>query len=209
MNKRALRPLQLAPLVLLFVFVLPAHDVHAAGNENPWLIGLDFLSNRAGDEDDYEDFRIEETGGGAALQVGYRFTPSFLLRLYMSGARHETSYADVDVTFAGGLIEAMYLFRPEQAFRPYLFGGVGGFQAEAEENALTYSTEGPGASFGGGLYYWFNPHVSLHSSARIELVNWDKATYSIDTGTGTIEAEVPVDDSGSAAKLTLGMAFWF
>lgn len=209
MTPKANRPLQLTALVLLFVFLLPVQDLHAAGNENPWMIGLDFLSNRAGDEDDYEDFRIEETGGGAALQVGYRFTPSFLLRLYMGGAVHETNYADVEVTFAGGLIEAVYLFRPDQSFRPYVFGGLGGFQAEAKEDALTYSTEGPGASFGGGLYYWFGPHVSLHSSARIELVNWDTATYSIDTGSGTIEAKVPVDDEGSAAKLTLGVAFWF
>lgn len=206
MNKNTIR---FAPLVLLFVFLLPVQDVHAARDENPWVIGLDFLANRAGDEDDYEDFRIEETGGGAALQVGYLFTPSFLLRLYLGGAVHETDYADVDVSFGGALIEAAYIFRAGEAFRPYLFGGVGGFAAEAEENNLTYSTEGPGASFGVGLYYWFNPHVSLHSSARLEAVNWDKATYSIDTGSATIEAEVPVDDEGSAAKLTLGVAFWF
>lgn len=209
MNPKTFRTLRLFLPALLLVFLLPAPDAHAARDENPWMIGLDFLANHAGDEDDYQDFSIDEKGGGAALQFGYRFTPRFLLRLYLSGAKHETDYADVDVTFSGGLIEAMYLFRPDEAFRPYLFGGVGGFKAEAKEEVFTYSTEGPGASFGAGLYYWFTPHVSLHSSVRLEAVNWDKTTYSIDTGIATIEAEVPVDDEGSAAKFTLGMAFWF
>lgn len=212
-HRLILRAVQLSLLALLLVLLLPNSEARAAGdstrNENAWMVGLDLLANTVGDDEDDDELAIEEGGAGGALQFGYRFTPRFLLRLYASGAVHETDRPDVDVTFSGGLIEAVYLFRPGQAFRPYVFGGLGGYRAEAEEGDFTYSTEGPGASFGGGMYYWFTPHASLHGSARIEAVNWDEATVTLDTPTGLLEATIPVDDSGSAGKLTLGMAFWF
>lgn len=196
-------------LTLLLSLLLPGARVLAAGNQNPWLVGLDLLANGVNDDEDDDDLRIEDGGGGAALQFGYRFTPSFLLRLYASGAKHDTDRTDIDVVFSGATFEAVYVFRPDQAFRPYVFGGLGGFRAEAEEGDYTYSTEGPGMALGGGMFYWFSPHVSLHASLRMEAVNWDKATVSLDTPGGLLEAEIPVDDSGSAGKLTMGMAFWF
>ena len=139
------------------------------------------------------------------LQFGYLVAPSFLLRLYVSGAVHETTLPDLEILYSGGLLEAVYLFHPGESFRPYVFGGLGGFAAESTLDDFTYSMEGPGASFGAGLYYHFTPYVSLHSSVRIEAVNWETAKVSV----GAVEIEVPVDESGSAAKFTLGLGFWF
>ncbi len=196
-------------LIVLLVALLPGAVALAGDVQNPWLIGIDIVGNGVNDGEDDDALAIEENGNGGALQIGYQFTPSFALRLYASGATHKTDIADVDILFSGGTVEAMYLFRPGQSFRPYLFGGLGGYAAESQRDEFTYSTEGPGASFGGGLYHFFTPHVSLHASARLEFVNWDTAKVSLETATGTIEGEIPIDESGSAAKLTLGMGFWF
>ena len=209
MNTYRNRILKTCLFVLLLAWLLPGSNAVAGGADEPWLVGFDFLGNTVGDDEEDDGLAIEEGGAGGALQFGYLFTPSFLLRLYASGATHETDNPDVDILFSGGTIEAMYLFRPDQPFRPYLFGGLGAYSAESQQGDFTYSTSGPGVSFGGGMYYFFNPHVSLHASARLEAVNWDKATVTLDTPQGTLEAEIPVDDSGSAAKLTLGMGFWF
>lgn len=199
-----------AALVFLLAMLLPGAVAHAAiPTEDPWVIGLDGLGNTMGNDEPNDDFQIEENGGGAAIQIGYLFGPSFLLRFYGAGAVHQTSNPEVDVSFSGGLIEAAYLFRPDSAFRPYLFGGLGGFRAESQEDAFTYSTEGPGVSFGGGLYWFFHRHFALHSSTRLEAVNWDTVELSVETASGTIVVEGPADDSGSALKFTLGLSVWF
>lgn len=199
----------LAVLVLLLNALLPAGGALAGEVESPWVIGLDLLGNSIDEDDSGDEFIVEQDGGGAALQFGYQFGPSFQLRFYGSGALHETTDPDVDVLFSGALIEGLYLFRPGQNFRPYVFGGLGGYALESQKDNFTYSASGPGASLGGGMHYFLNPHVSLHSSVRLEAVNWDTLTLSVESETGTIEVEAPIDESGNAAKFTFGMGFWF
>jgi Outer membrane protein beta-barrel domain len=198
-----------ASLVFLMTSLLAVGGAMAGDVENPWVIGLDLVGNTIGEDDNGDEFIVEQDGGGAALQFGYLFSRSFQLRFYVSGALHETTNPDVDVTFSGGLFEGVYLFRPGQNFRPYVFGGLGGFALESQEDNFTYSAEGPGASLGGGLHYFFNPNVSLHSSVRFEAVNWDTVKLTVEGGSGDLEIEVPVDESGNAAKFTVGLGFWF
>ena len=191
--------------ILLAIFVTGS----ALAVENRLMIGIDGVSNNIGEDDDLVSPLVDQKGDGGALQVGYLFSPNFQVRLYASGATHETDDPNVDILFSGALIEVVYLFNADQRFRPYLFGGLGGFVAESREGSVTYETEGSGAGFGGGLHYFMSRYVSLHSSARFEAVNWETLRVAVETDLGTIGAVVPAEASGGAAKFTLGLSLWF
>ena len=176
----------------------------AAAQDGRWLLGLDGLSSFVGDNDEEDAVSIEEQSGGAALQFGYRFTPTFMLRIYGGGASHPTSLENIEIAFLSSLIEGVYVFRDGQDFRPYHFGGIGGFKLESQQDELVFAIEGGGVSFGGGAHYLVSGSVSLHGSLRLEAVNWNTATVKL----GDVVIETPVEESGFASKLTFGVAFW-
>lgn len=189
--------------VLLALLLAPG----AAEAGGRWLIGLDGLSSRVEDNDQEDAVSIEETAGGGGIQIGYFLNRNLLLRLYVGGADHATSDSDVEIVFAGGLIEAAYLFRAEHALRPYVFGGMGGFAIDSQRESLEYQAQGVGTGLGLGVFYDLGRRVSLHGSLRIEAVNWEtvSVTYTAPGGT-EVDVETPVEDSGLASKLTLGLA---
>ena len=197
------------PATILVILLATFVTGSALAVENPWMIGIDGVGNNIGEDDDLVSPLVDEEGDGGALQVGYLFSPNFQVRFYGSGATHKTDNPDVEILFSGALIEVVYLFNAGQRFRPYVFGGLGGFVAESQQGGFTYETEGSGASFGGGLHYFLNSYVSVHSSARFEAVNWETLRVTLDTGVGTIGAVAPAEASGGAAKFTLGLGFWF
>ena len=196
-----------AVILLLAFFALSAASV-AAAMEDRWLIGLDGLSSHIDDNEDENNISVDEEAGGVGFQVGYRFSPTFMLRLYASAADHETNDADVTIRFGGAQFEAVYLFRDGRAFRPYLFGGLGGFMLESQQSSLLYEAEGAGLSFGTGAHYFVSGSVSLHGSLRLEAVNWNKVRATYSGPGGDIAVETPVEESGYASKLSLGVAFW-
>jgi len=195
------------PLTILVIATILTAGV-AAAQDGRWLIGLDGLSSHVEDNDEEDNISIEEQAGGAALQVGYRFSPSFMLRVYGGGANHPTSDPNIEIRFIGSLLEGVYLFGDGHAFRPYLFGGIGGFKLESQQDALLFAVEGAGISFGGGAHYLVSGSVSLHGSVRLEAVNWNKASVTYSGPGGDIAMEAPVEDSGFASKVTFGVAFW-
>jgi len=180
----------------------------AAAQDGRWLIGVDGLSSFVDDNNDEDLVSIEEKAGGAALQFGYRFSPAFLLRLYAGGADHATNVGDIEIRFIGSLVEGVYLFRDGRDFRPYLFGGIGGFKLESQQDALLFDVEGAGISFGTGAHYLVSDGVSFHGSLRLEAVNWSKVTVTYSDPGGDVAIETPVEESGFASKLSFGVAFW-
>ena len=170
-----------------------------------WLIGLDGLSSRVEDNDAEDALSVEEQADGVGLQIGYNLNPNFMLRLYVGGADHATSDEDLEIVFAGGLLEAVYVFRAGRALRPYVFGGIGGFGIESRQDHLTYQAEGVATGFGVGAFYDLGRRFALHGSLRLEAVNWEtvNVTYHQDGGSELI-IETPVEDSGLATKATLG-----
>jgi hypothetical protein len=189
---------------LLCVLLGLTGGAHAADR---WSIGLDTVSSTIGSTADDGALTVDERAPGGGLQMGYAFDEAFLLRLYVAGADHATNDPDVDLRFAGGTLDLCYRFRPGQALRPYVFGGLGGYALESQQDALLYEVQGTGAAFGGGILYRLGRRISLHASARIEAVNWETVRAVYDGPGGSIEVETPIDDSGSAVKLTLGMLF--
>jgi hypothetical protein len=188
-------------LVALALIVLagPARAV------DRWAVGFDTLNSTIGSTTDDGAVSVDERAPGGAFQVAYRLDRSLLLRIWIGGAEHPTSDPDIDLVFAGGTLDLCYLFRPGAALRPYVFGGLGGYSLFSQQDAFRYEVMGPGAVIGVGVFHRLGRRISLHGSARYEAANWERVRATLDTPGGAVEVETPVEDSGSAAKLTFGV----
>ena len=198
-------------LVLLATVTAPATVL---ADSEGFFVGLDLHSSHIGAEERTEaspdnSVYVDEVGGGISLSLGYGFTPSFPLRLRMSFAGHETSDPAVDVTYASAVIEAAYLFRKGEQTRPYIFGGLGGFNLESRQDFFIYDTSGPGTVFGGGLLYFATPNFSLDFALRLEFINWEQVVAKTVIGGTTFEVETPIDENGSSGKIIFGASYWF
>lgn len=180
----------------------------ASAQQGRWLVGLDMISSTIGKNPDAVVVTVDETAPGGALQIGYAVTPSFTLRLYAAGADHPTSDPDIAIRFGGATIDAVFFFREGHRVRPFIFGGLGGFAIESQRANLIYKAEGPGMSLGGGVQAMLGGRVFLHGAVRLDQVNWNQesVTYTVNGDSTTITS--PVDSSGSAAKLSLGVGIW-
>ncbi len=93
-----MRTLTLTALALAATLVV---SEAAAGDR--WLIGLDGVNSHIEDNSDEDSISVDEKASGGALQIGYRFSPNFMLRIYGGTADHPTSDPKVDIRFGGGL----------------------------------------------------------------------------------------------------------
>lgn len=176
--------------------------------------GVDLHTNSVGNDADRTgappgSLFLEGTGAGAALWVGYGFTPSFAARLFLAGAEHSTSDDDVKIEFGDATFEAMYLFRNPEVIRPYVLGGVGGFSVASRVHDYDYETTGPGLVVGTGLQCFFNETFAIDFGVRGEFIHWEEATATHDTGSGDTTVRSPLDEDGAALKVVLGSSFWF
>ncbi len=193
---------------LVLGLVVVATAVPAAAWQGNWLIGLDGLASTIGRDDNADVVVVDETAGGGALQIGYLISPTFMVRLYAAAAVHPTNVADIEIRFSSSTFDALYLFRPGRRFRPYIFGGLGGFRLDSDQDDLHYEARGGGVSFGAGMHLELGSRVTLHGSLRLEGVNWNDVNATIDTPSGRISVRQPIDDSGIASKLTVGIGVW-
>jgi hypothetical protein len=201
-----------AALALAF----PARSASAAGGGTEgFFVGLQFQTSHIGADDPADDSPegsvfVDETGGGGMLRFGYGFTPRFALRIVGAGAVHETTDPDVNVSYSSGTLEAVYLFREGEPFRPTVFGGLGGFSLRSEKERLDYETTGGGAVIGAGIVYFLSRNFALDFELRGDLINWEKNKAQVDLGGGNVvTVETPVEDEGSAAHFVVGGTWWF
>lgn len=185
------------------------------GQAKGWFLDFRILSDHIGAEDPGPDSPqdavfVEEQGGGVGLGVGYTFTPSFALRLALGGARHETTQEGVELVHASITLEAVARFLHGQRAQPYLYGGLGGATLEFTSGRFESRTSGGVAVLGAGVEYHLTRHLALDAGARLDLINWDRVEVSAEIpGGGEVRLEDPVDESGSAAKLLLGLVWHF
>ncbi|MFN0152109.1 MAG: outer membrane beta-barrel protein [bacterium] len=193
----------------------PARAVAAAPDTRGFSLAAMLQSTHINSEDERTDATpgsvfVGEQGVGVVVALGYGFTPEFATRIVLSGASHETSDPDIDVQFGAGTIEAAYLFRAGAPFRPYLFGGVGGYSLESQKDAFRFETTGPGVTLGGGLLYFVSEHVGLDAALHLDFINWEKRTAEIEGPTGsTVIVETPIEEEGGAARFAFGLGWWF
>ncbi len=155
------------------------------------------------DTDANEDLFIDDGGGGLALDVGYRFNPTFLLELCVGAANHNTSDPAIDARFEEVQVLGYYRFSPGSAFRPYLKGGFGGYGLHVEEGSISTRVEGGGVALGGGFRYFFSPHFSIGLDLTHNIIRYDTATVSLEG----FSYEWAIDEDGAAT--TLGLAFGY
>jgi len=188
--------------------VVGAGQAQAQAPERRWLLGLDAVSGTIDDNELTEDIVINQKANGLGLQLGYLLKPWFMLRVSAIAVDHETSDPDVTIRIGGATLDAMFLFRDGQPFRPYLFAGLGGYEAASQQAALVYDIRGPGAAFGAGAHLRLGDCATLHGALRVESINWEKAGATWEQPGGAIEVAAPIDEEGWASKVMLGVGIW-
>jgi hypothetical protein len=211
---RRARPVGALGLVVVGLPLLLAAPLPARADTGGFCLGLQLHSSQLGTVDDAaggvpSSVYIEENGGGLGLWAGWGINESFTLRLDAAVAGHPTSDEQIEVATAGFTLEALYLFRHPDAFRPFLLGGVGVFGVASRDDEYDYSTTGPGILAGGGFYYFLGSTFAFELSGRGEFVNW-REEVARRQGSGSEEiVDTPIEQEGVAGKLTLGLALFF
>jgi opacity protein-like surface antigen len=210
-----LLPIILAAPLLASAIPASAHESHKWGQDSGWSLGLDFVVDFIGAEDPTSESSpdavyVNETGAGLAFHLGYAFTPVFGLRLTALAAGHDTTKEGITVTNGAVTIEALVRFLHGKRWQPYLLGGLGGTTLQFNNEVLDTRTSGALAVLGGGVQYHMTRHLALDLGGRLDLINWDKVEVSATLPDGsTAVLENPVNESGSAAKLSAGLVWNF
>lgn len=185
-----------------------AGPARAQTPERRWLLGFDAVAGTIDDNETTADIAINQKAGGLGLQLGYRLTPSFMLRLAAIAADHETTDPDVSIRVAGGTLDAVFLFRDGNPFRTYLFAGLGAYQAASRQAALSYSVRGPGVAFGVGAFRRLGDCATLHGALRVESVNWEKSGATWEQSGSRSDVAAPIEEDGWTSKVLVGVGFW-
>ncbi len=203
----------LAGLTALFVFAaaLPAsvlaHDVEEKEKmDKGFYLGLRFIgSSLHVDEAENDVFFVKDDGGGFEFIGGYHFNGVFALELSAGAAGHETSDPRIDAAIGFVRLFAVYRFVPENSFRPYIKGGLGGYGLGLNEGSVSADISGGGIAFGGGFDYIFSRHFGLGVDFTHNIINYNEAT--IDFGENSFSTEI--DEEGSQSSLGLSMSYFF
>lgn len=166
-------------------------------------IGLKFVGASLHADESSSVFFIKDDGGGAQLDLGYRFNPVFMLELVAGGSNHETSDPAIDAKTAAVQLFAHYRFSPDRAFRPFLKGGVGGYALTLESNTANLRLEGGGIAIGGGFRYFLSPRFSLGVDLTHSMIRYDEAQLSL----SAFSYQSSIDEHGSLT--TLGLMFGY
>ncbi|MBI5710658.1 MAG: porin family protein [Candidatus Eisenbacteria bacterium] len=199
-----------------------ASAAEPAGNGSPrqahqrgFSLGLQYQANFTGAEDPGpgsapNQLFIEEAGNGLTFLGGYGFTPHFAMRLTAGTAAHRTTQAAVEVYQSSVVLEAHYRFLPGERARPYVFGGLGGTDIRADQEGFHVQTSGALAALGVGVLYDLTGHLAADLTARLDLINWNSVKVTQDLPDGsTVRLENPIQETGSAGKLMLGLVWQF
>ena len=202
--------LRLPPLLVAAVLLLPASRARAVetGAAQRWMVGIDGLHERIDDRDD-ATVAVDTGEDSGAFQVGYRLSPTLLLRLYTTGADHATDAGDSDLRVTTGMLELAVLLRRGHRLRPYLCGGVGGARVSSRRDVLEYEADGAAVSLGTGLWWRFARRWSVHYALRAVLINWEEQRAILHVGDDAVSTTSPLDTSGASLQSGLGIAFWF
>ena len=178
-------------------------------------LGIQYQANFIGAEDPGpgsapNQLFIEEGGQGLTFLGGYAFTPRFGMRLTAGTAAHRTTQAAVEVYQSSVVLEAHYRFLPRERARPYVFGGLGGTDVRTDQQGFHVQTSGALAVLGVGVLYDLTGHLVADLTVRLDQINWNsvKVTQDLPNGAST-QLESPIEETGSAGKLMLGLVWQF
>jgi len=173
-----------------------------------WLIGLDIAATTLSTNAQADGIIIDAKAAGPALQVGWLWKPCLMVRAAAGAADYGTNLPDVKIRVGGGTIDAVFLFREGRTFRPYLFAGVGGYEALSRRDNLAYAVSGTGLAFGTGAHLRLGRDVTLHGSVRVESVRWPETAVTLDGPDGPVPVAEPIDRDGWGSRVMIGLGWW-
>ena len=186
-----------------------------ADDDKGFRIGLGILGDWIGAEDPAPDasddaLYIEDGGGGVSVTLGYDWSRQFGLALRMSGARHDTTLDDISVAHNSAEIEAHWRPGSHADVRPYLFGGVGGNTLRVDTDLADADVRGGSAVLGSGVLVRLRGNFWFDLAGRLQFINWDEIEVTLSDGNGDqVSASTPVDESGTAGQITVGVVWGF
>jgi hypothetical protein len=81
---------------------------------------------------------------------------------------------------------------------------------ESSKDQFRFQTDGPGVTFGFGLYYFLGRDFAFNLGLRGEWINWETKTAEWILPDGSsVSTETPVEESGFAGKFVFGGSVWF
>ena len=151
-----------------------------------------------------------ENGGGFSAQLGWGFTPRFMLLVDASGATMGGSGDDKFVLVHGDLLARFHFVSPTRAWVPFIEGGVSARVAGKDDieiigpadepQTVDLEISGGGITFGGGLRYHVAPAVALGASLRFTVGEFSTVKFN----------NVSVDDfelDATSARLMFGVTW--
>ncbi len=196
----------IAIATLLCVTVTTNAPAQVEDRDNGFYLGLRLgTSHLPIDKNSDDTFRIDADGGGLGLLAGYSFNRVFSLELDLSGGAHRTSVFDVDATFGALRVWAHYRFRPGQAFRPYMKGGLGAYGFGIQDKSDRVTITGGGVPLGIGFDYFFNPRFSLGLDVIYNVIEYNK--FNVELGSSSVSFDIDADSAQSS--LSLAFQFYF
>jgi hypothetical protein len=189
---------------LMGASIASAHEMDDA--TQGFYLGLTLMGSSIHADDTIDEvFTVEDDGGGAQIQLGYHFTPSFALELSFGGANHETNISEIDTDIGLAQIFALYRFAPGQPFRPYIKGGIGGYGLTFDGKGADVTAKGGGLAFGGGFSFFFTPHFALGIDFTHNIIRYNEIELSFDD----ITIGTEIDEEGSLSTLGLSFSYFF
>jgi len=150
-----------------FTCVVAATFIAFTGTENAFADaepGQGFLSVMGSYIDDDEDRNVEDGIRGGQLGMGYALNEKWNLEAYIQAAVLDAE-GGIDQDHMGVGVDLQYVFRRDEKFSPYFFGGVGFLQIDPA--GASRDDEGAmGAAGAGFLLDIFDSNVSLRGEWR-------------------------------------------
>jgi outer membrane protein W len=190
-------------LAFALSFASSISRAEAVEDEKGFYVGLKFVGASLQQDEQSDVFYIKDDGGGLQLDIGYRFNPVFMLEIVAGGSTHDTSDPKIEARITSVQIFGYYRFLPENAFRPYIKGGFGGYGLVLEAGSANVEVDGGGMAFGGGFRYFLSPHFSFGVDFTYNMIQYDKAKLSL----GELSYQTDIDENGGLA--TIGIAFGY
>jgi len=204
-------------LLLWFVVALasPAQSQEDWAQPSGFRFGLYMNGTGIGAENppanaDPDDLYLDEGGGGLSLMLGYSISRRVDVYLNLSSSEHRTTQSHIEAYYTSVIAEAHYQLLPDERVRPYLIGGLGGVGLAVDADELKSETMGGAVGLGVGMLWNLTEHLLLDSSIRIDMIDWNEVKLTRELPSGhEITLANPVDDSGGAGRLQLGLTWAF
>jgi hypothetical protein len=150
-------------------------------------------------------------GAGAGLQLGYAFTPRWMVFLGADINKQDSGIEGLDGDF--GLVHlelgGRYTLAAAGKTLPYVLASVGsraiGAEVEMDGEKVDMSLSGVAFNVGAGVEHFFSPKMALGADARLGFGKFGK--YKVEGNGADIDEDIEVDNS-MVTRIRVGLSFY-